>query len=67
MIASLLITAEIPLQKIREKEQPQNGKHDEKLDQDDPPQFPAPGHSPESIIIEPENFSYHLKYNNKPN
>ena len=58
MIAPLLITFEIALKKVREKEETQHGKHDEELNQNDSPQFPAPGHLPESIVVEPEYFPY---------
>ena len=61
MIAPLLITVEIPFQDIGKEEEPQNGKHDKEFDQDNPPQFPAPGHVPEAFIIEPEYFLEHQK------
>jgi hypothetical protein len=37
MVASLLIRVKIALQNIGKEEDPQNGEHDEKFDQDDPP------------------------------
>jgi len=51
-----LVTVEITFQQVREKEEPEDGKHDEKFEQDDPPEFFSPGHSPEAIVIESENF-----------
>ena len=59
VVGTLFITVEIPFQKIREKEEPEDGKHDKKLDQNDSPKFPAPGHLFEAFIIESENFLKH--------
>jgi hypothetical protein len=60
----LLIIVEITFQEVGEKEKSQNGKHNEKLKQDDPPEFFSPCHSPEAIKIEMENF---LKHRSKIN
>jgi hypothetical protein len=59
IIGALLITAEITFQQIREKEEPEDGKHDKKLEQDNSPEIPAPGHLPETIVIEFEDFLEH--------
>jgi len=59
MIGSFLIAAEIAFQQIGEKDEPENGKHDKKFNQDDPPELPPPGHPSEAIIIEIEYFSEH--------
>jgi hypothetical protein len=67
MIASLLVSFKITLKQIREKEKTQYGKHDKEFYQDDPPQLPAPGHSPESIIIKAEYFFYHRHKNQESN
>lgn len=60
MIGPLFIAAKIAFEKIREEKDPENGKHDEELHKDDPPQLLPPGHSPEAFIIEPENLSEHI-------
>jgi len=52
MIAAFFISVEIGFQEIWEKEDSQNGKHDEKLDQDDQPEAFANGHVPEAVVIE---------------
>lgn len=54
-----LITVEITLQQIGKKEKPEDGKHDKEFYQDDPPEFSAPGHLPEALIIESENSFEH--------
>lgn len=59
MLASFRIAVKILLQDIGEKEELQDGKHDEELDQDDPPEFPAPGHVPETVIIEVKDLFEH--------
>jgi hypothetical protein len=59
IIGPLLIAVEIAFQQIGKKEDPENGKHDKKLDKDDPPKFAAPGHFPEAFGIENKNFSKH--------
>jgi hypothetical protein len=59
MIGPLLIAVKITFQQIGEKEEPEDGKHDEKFYNDDSPKFPAPGHLSESIRIEIENFLEH--------
>jgi hypothetical protein len=38
-------------QEILEKEDPENGKHNKKLDKDDDPEFPAPGHATEAFVV----------------
>jgi hypothetical protein len=57
--AALLIRIEVALQNIREKEDPQDQKHNEKFHQDNPPEPAAPGHPPESLNIEAEYFPDH--------
>jgi hypothetical protein len=37
IIPPFLVVAEVAIQKVVEKEETQNGKHDEKLDQDNDP------------------------------
>jgi hypothetical protein len=59
MRGPFLITIEIALQQIGEKEEPEDGKHDKEFKQDNAPEFPPPGHLPEAIIIESENFIEH--------
>jgi hypothetical protein len=59
VVAPFLIRFEIPFQQIRKKEELQDGEHDEQFNQDDAPQFPAPGHVPEALNVEPENFFHH--------
>jgi hypothetical protein len=51
VIASLLIAVKFFLKDIGKKEKPENAEHDKKFDQDNPPEPPAPGHVPESIVI----------------
>jgi hypothetical protein len=60
VITSFLVGLKIPFQQIRKEKETQDGKHDKKFDQYDPPKPPAPGHFPETIHIEPEHFFYHL-------
>ncbi len=59
MIASFLVGAKISFQYIRKEENPKDGKHDEQLHQNNPPQLPAPGHAPETIVIKPDYLLYH--------
>lgn len=59
VIPTLLIAAEVTLQQVGEKEKPEYGKHNKQFDQDDSPQLSAPGHVPETIVIEPEQLSDH--------
>jgi hypothetical protein len=59
MIGPLLITVKIAFQHVGKEKKPENGKHDKKFNQDNTPQFPAPGHFPEAIHIEIENFFEH--------
>ena len=54
-----LITVEITFQEIGEKENPEDGKHNEEFNQDNTTESPAPGHLPEAIVIESEYFSEH--------
>jgi hypothetical protein len=54
VIAALLIAVEIPLQQVGKEEQAKDGKHDKKFEQDDSPEFSAPGHVPEPIEIKSE-------------
>jgi hypothetical protein len=61
VIASLLIRAEIPLEEVREEKNPEDGKHNEKLHQNDSPKFPAPGHAPESVVVKSEYFYEHVE------
>jgi len=56
------VRIKISFQEVGEKEDAQDHKHNEELDQDDPPELPAPGHAPESVTIEPEYPAGH-----KPN
>ncbi len=55
MVAAFFVTFKFLLKYIREKEKPKDGKHDKKLDQDNTPELPTPGHGLESIAIKPEN------------
>jgi hypothetical protein len=51
----LFVIIKILLQKILKKEDPEDGKHNEKLDYNYYPDLPAPlGHIPESVKIEQE-------------
>ena len=59
MRGPFLITIEIAFQQIGEKEEPEDGKHDKELEQDNAPEFPSPGHPPEAIVIESENSFEH--------
>jgi len=59
VIASLLISAKLFLKDIREKENAKDGKHDKKFNQNNPPQFPSPGHFPETIHVKPVYPFYH--------
>jgi hypothetical protein len=59
VIGPFLITFEIAFQKVGEKEEPKNDKHNKKLNQDNGPEVSTPGHSPEPIIIKEVNFSKH--------
>ncbi len=52
MVTSLLVALKLSFQYIREKEEPEDGKHDKKLNQNDPPEFLSPGHIPKTTIIE---------------
>ena len=58
----LLITVEITLQQIGEKEKPEDGKHDKEFYQDDPPEFSTPGHLSKAIVIESEKLFEHRIY-----
>jgi hypothetical protein len=56
IIAAFRISAEILFQYIGEKEYPQHGKNDKKLDDNYKPCFPAPRrHSPEAVVVKTEN------------
>jgi hypothetical protein len=59
MVTSLPVGVKIPLEQIGKEEETKDGKHDKQLDQDDSPQFSAPGHAPESFSIETDYFFYH--------
>jgi hypothetical protein len=59
MIGPFLIAVEVTLQQIRKEKEPENGKHDKKFYQDDPPEFAPPGHAFEAIKIESEDFPEH--------
>jgi hypothetical protein len=64
VIASISIGFKVRLQKIREKENFQNNKHDEKLNQNNQPNLLSPlGHGRKTFGIEPEYFSelFHLE------
>ena len=50
-----MVRAETTVKIILKEEDPENGKHDKKLDQDNDPQSPAPSHGAEAIKIEEEN------------
>ncbi len=53
IITSLFIGVEVCIQKIGKEKQFENGKHDEKLDQDDEPQaFTDRAEVPEAIVVE---------------
>ena len=60
VIGPFFITVEITFQQIGKKEESQNGKHNEKFDQDNGPESPTPGHPPEPIQIEIIDFFEHL-------
>jgi len=53
MVAAFLITLKLLLKYIGEKEETKDCKHDEKLNQDDTPEFFTPGHGLETIQIKP--------------
>lgn len=59
MICSFLVGVKISFQYIRKEEYPKDGKHDKELYQDNPPQFSAPGHAPETIVIKPYYLLHH--------
>jgi hypothetical protein len=59
MSGPLLIAVKIAFQQIRKKEEPEDHKHDEQLNQDDPPEISAPGHPSEAVRIESEYFPKH--------
>jgi hypothetical protein len=59
MGSPFLIAVKIPFQQVGKKEEPEDDKHDKKLDQYDPPDFFPPGHSPETLIIKSENLPQH--------
>ncbi len=53
IITTLFIGVEVCIQKIGEEKQFENGKHDEKLDQDDEPQpFADRAEIPEAVVVE---------------
>lgn len=54
IIALFLVSPESAVKIILEKENPEHGKHDEKLYQDNNPEFAAPRHGSEAFIIEEE-------------
>ena len=62
MRGPLLVTVEITLQKIGEKEEPEYGKHNKELQQNNSPKLSAPGHLSEAIIIKSEYFLVHGIY-----
>jgi hypothetical protein len=55
----LIITVEITFQEIGKKEEPQNGKHNKELQQDNSPKPSTPGHLSEAIKIKSEYFFEH--------
>jgi len=55
IITLFLVRFKAAVEEILEKEDPENGKHDEKLDKDDKPKLSAPGHGSETVIIKEEN------------
>ena len=59
MIGPFLIAVEVALQNIGKEKEPENGKHDKKFNENDPPEFSAPGHAFEAIKIESEDFPDH--------
>ena len=66
MGSPFLVAFKIPFQQVRKKEEPEDDKHDEKLDQYNAPEFFSPGHVPESLKIESENLPQHkIKMTNK--
>jgi len=54
MVTPLLVVLKLSFKYIREKEEPEDGKHDKKFDQYDPPKSLSPGHVPKTIIIKTE-------------
>ena len=63
MLASFFVRAKVPFQHIGKEKDLKDGKHNKQFEQDDPPQFPAPGHVPETIIIKPEDrFKHKVNY-----
>jgi hypothetical protein len=61
MSGPLLIAVKIAFQQIGKKEESEDHKHDEKLQQDDPPEISSPGHPLEAVHIKPEDFSKHSR------
>jgi hypothetical protein len=55
IIASLPISREILLQKIRKKEQFQDKKENKNFYQNNDPELFTYGHTPETLVIKPEN------------
>jgi len=66
MIGPFLIAFEITFEQVRKKEELQNRKHDEEFNQDNPPEFPSPGHIPKALQIETEYFFKHAIKDRQP-
>ena len=59
MICPLCICCKIGIKVIGKEKKFEYGKHDKEFYQDDPPEFSAPGHLPEALIIESEKILEH--------
>jgi len=66
VIAALLVTLKLLLKYIGEKEEPKNGKHDKKLEQNNAPELFAPCHISETVAIKSEDpFEHDLEFGRK--
>jgi hypothetical protein len=53
MITSLLVRVEVGIEIVREEKEPEDGKHDEELDDNDKPQaFSERTEIPEALVVE---------------
>lgn len=57
MFTPFFVCSEIRFQVIREKKQPEYGKHEEKFDQDDHPERTAKSHTAKAVVIEVKYFT----------
>jgi hypothetical protein len=66
MHTPFFVGRKVSFKNIREKENFQDCKHYEKLEQNDAPHFPSPGHAFKPLEIEPEYPFYHNSQNWRP-